>query len=214
MRTTRLFTELTKGKLYRFTYRVQNVNGWSELADITYIRAAIEPSKPEPPLLVQATATTIDLKFYKPADNGGAEISQFQLYRNDGDIETLPSIQVTSYNTNLLTHQLTVIDDSLETGKIYKFVFRAINAVGDSLDSNIASYALCDVPLAPSEPTVMLSHTNESQIAVEWPAVASLQSPGSDITGYLLEMKDTRDLYGVWEVVYDGSDSYPDWRNF
>ena len=59
----------------------------------------------------------------------------------------------------------------------------------------------------------MLSHTSESALSVEWSAVTSLASPGSDVTGYVLEMKDTRDLYGTYEVVFDGSDLYPDIRN-
>lgn len=81
------------------------------------------------------------------------------------------------------------------------------------MDSNIVEYALCDVPLAPSAPTVMLSFTSEQAIAVEWDAVTSLQGPGSDVTGYVLEMKDTRDMYGTYVQVFDGSDLYPDWRN-
>lgn len=34
------------------------------------------------------------------------------------------------------------------------------------------------------------------------------------MTGYLLELKDTRDLYGTYEVVFDGSELYPDLRSF
>lgn len=101
----------------------------------------------------------------------------------------------------------------MTSGLIYKFVFRATNTIGESLDSNIVEYALCDVPLAPSAPTVMLSFTSEQAIAVEWDAVTSLQGPGSDVTGYVLEMKDTRDMYGTYVQVFDGSDLYPDWRN-
>jgi hypothetical protein len=49
----------------------------------------------------------------------------------------------------------------LETGTIYKFVFRAINTVGGSENSNIVKYALVDVPIAPSAPQIILSHTTE-----------------------------------------------------
>jgi len=34
------------------------------------------------------------------------------------------------------------------------------------------------------------------------------------VTGYLLEMKDRRNLLGTFEVVFDGSDVYPDILNF
>ena len=103
--------------------------------------------------------------------------------------------------------------DGLTTGLIYKFRFRAINLVGAGEDSDIVEYALVDVPSAPSAPVVMLSHTTEDQVAVEWGEVASLQAPGSDVTGYVLEMKDTSDLYGTFEQVFDGGDLYPFLRN-
>lgn len=212
MRTVRLFTGLTKSRIYRFSYRVANVNGWSDLSGITMIRASIQPSKPEKPLLVAATASSIELKLFKPEDNGGSEILSFELYRNDGHAENEPTMKVDSYDTNLLTHTLTVAGDGIEEGKIYKFVFRAINEVGESFDSNIAEYAICDVPAAPEKPEVMLDHTTETQIAVSWPRLDTTQAPGSTITGYLLEMKDTSDLYGTFETVFDGSDLYPDWR--
>lgn len=32
--------------------------------------------------------------------------------------------------------------------------------------------------------------------------------------GYVLEMKNTRNTQGIFEVVFDGSDLYPDLRNF
>jgi hypothetical protein len=55
MATSSLFDGLIKGQLYRFTYRVKNINGWSSLADILQIRTAVAPSKPEPPKLTEAT---------------------------------------------------------------------------------------------------------------------------------------------------------------
>jgi hypothetical protein len=72
------------------------------------------------------------LQFFKPVGNGGAEITLMELFRNDGDMQTHPSIKVESYNTNLLEHTLTLVEDELETGLIYKFVFSATNAVGES----------------------------------------------------------------------------------
>ena len=56
----------------------------------------------------------------------------------------------------------------MQVGLVYKFVFRAVNSVGEGQDSDIAHYAFVDVPSAPSAPRVMLSHTSESQVAVEW----------------------------------------------
>lgn len=70
------------------------------------------------------------------------------------------------------------------------------------------------MPSKPDAPTVMLSLTNEQGVAVEWMQVASAQAPGSDIRGYVLEMKDLRADQGNYEVVFDGSDGYPNVINF
>lgn len=55
--TVRLIKNLVKGRLYRFTYRIMNANGWSDLSNPIYIRAAVAPSKPNAPTLIQATAS-------------------------------------------------------------------------------------------------------------------------------------------------------------
>lgn len=178
LESSRVVQGLVKGKLYKFSYRVMNVNGWSSMSDSVYIRAAIVPSKPDAPTLIQATSTSIQLQFYKPTDNGGSEIANFKLFRNNGDSSNEPTTEVLSYTSNLLTHTLTVADDSLTTGLLYKFKFRAINLVGNSEDSNIVEYALVDKIEAPQAPTVMLDHTSESQIAVEWSAVGQFSPAG------------------------------------
>ncbi len=67
-----------------------------------------------------------------------------------------------------MTHTLTDIDDTLTSGLIYKFVFRATNSQGESEDSPVASYALADKPAAPGAPQRMLSLTSDKQIAVQW----------------------------------------------
>jgi len=61
---------------------------------------------------------------------------------------------------------------------------------------------------------VMYSLTSETQIAVNWGEVASTQAPGSNIYGYVLEMMDTENKAGTFEVVFDGSLGFPDSRSF
>ena len=102
----------------------------------------------------------------------------------------------------------------MTTGLIYKLVFQAVNAIGNSMNSNTVQYALVDVPIAPGVPEIILSLTSEDQIAVQWSPIISTQSPGSKISGYLLEMMDTDNLDGVFNVVFDGTVSYPDITNF
>lgn len=160
LETVRLFTNVLKSKLYRFSYRVQNINGWSPMSPTTMIRAAIMPSKPMAPLLLEATDSQMRLKLFKPEDNGGCEITSFELFRNDGNAMSEPNIKVESYTSNLLSHTLTLVDDTLQTGMIYKLRFRATNDVGESQDSDIVQYSLVEVPEAPSAPVIMQSLTN------------------------------------------------------
>jgi len=161
METKKLIRNLVKGRLYRFAYRVKNVNGWSPMSDFTSIRTSVQPSQPDAPTLISATGTSITLQFYKPKDNGGSEVYQYKLFRNNGNASTNPEIEVTSYTSNLLTHTLTLAD-GLTTGLVYKFKFRAYNSVGASVDSNISVFALVDAPNAPDAPTVILSHTSDN----------------------------------------------------
>jgi hypothetical protein len=49
---------VTLGRTYRFRYRVNNVIGWSDYSDVTYILAAYVPDKPiGAPLLVSVDQT-------------------------------------------------------------------------------------------------------------------------------------------------------------
>ena len=61
MRTSHIIKDLIKGSLYRFSYRVRNINGWSEMSDITAIRTAIVPGQPKAPELLSASASIMSL---------------------------------------------------------------------------------------------------------------------------------------------------------
>ncbi len=162
---------INKGYEYRFRYRCKNINGWGVYSDVTYIKAAIVPSIPKAPKLIQATATTMALQFFKPEDTGGTEVKSFKLFINNGNDQNEPTIEVTSYSTNSLTHTLDLngADSTILTsGKVYKFRFQATNVIGNSMLSDIAAFALADRPVAPGVPYIISSLTNANQIAVQW----------------------------------------------
>ena len=50
--------------MYRFAYRVRNINGWSPLSDVTFIQTAIVPGQPKAPELISASATLMSLQFF------------------------------------------------------------------------------------------------------------------------------------------------------
>lgn len=58
------------------------------------------------------------------------------------------------------------VTTSLVSGKIYKFKFRAINAIGNSEDSTISRFAMADLPSAPTKPTKDLSKSTKNSVFV------------------------------------------------
>ena len=53
---------IQRGNIYRFRYRVRNVNGWSEYSNIAYIEAYSIPEPPPAPIFQDADATTVTLQ--------------------------------------------------------------------------------------------------------------------------------------------------------
>jgi len=161
-----------KGRVYRFRCRVRNSIGWGAWSSPdSYIIAALSPAKPDPPRLVSATSTEITLQFATPADSGGSPLTLFELFVNDGDDANDATDPVVSYTSNAPQHVLTTAADGLETGKIYTFRYRATNSIGNSELSDAVRFALVDPPPAPAAPLLLVSQTQGSQIALEWPRV-------------------------------------------
>ena len=102
----------------------------------------------------------MNLKFFKPIDNGGSVVTSYELYVNDGDSSNEPETKIMTYTDGQMEHVLKDDDDSLTAGLIYKLKFRAINAIGNSDDSEIVQYALVDKPSATTEPTCIKAQTS------------------------------------------------------
>jgi hypothetical protein len=60
------------------------VNGLSQYSPIGFLLAASPPSSPAAPKFVAATLTTITLQLENSLDNGGAPITAYQLWIDDG----------------------------------------------------------------------------------------------------------------------------------
>jgi hypothetical protein len=99
---------IMEGRYFRFKYRCQNKNGFSEYSDITYVLAASVPSKPAAPQLISATSAGIELKFFKPKDDNGSEVILYELYINDGT-NTEPTTLVTAYSDNQMSFMVDAI---------------------------------------------------------------------------------------------------------
>jgi hypothetical protein len=69
-------------------YRARNINGWGQFSNAGYLFAADNPTKPHAPTLVSVTSTTISLQFYSPLSTGGSEITSYELWMDNGAINT------------------------------------------------------------------------------------------------------------------------------
>ena len=80
---------------------------------MTFIRAAEVPNTPDPPELVSATATSMTLKFFKPSDNGGSPVTEYELFINDGDPSTEPETKIETCTDNQMKHTLDSVLNNL-----------------------------------------------------------------------------------------------------
>jgi hypothetical protein len=218
LQTTYVAVGARKGRAYRFRCRVRNSIGWSAWSSPdSLIVAAVSPGKPAAPRLGSASSSTISLLLSVPEDSGGSPLLLFELFINNGDDGQEANTQVTTYTASSLQHSLTVAADGLVSGLIYKFRFRATNAVGTSEFSDTVRYALADPPAAPTAPVFLVALTSEKQIGISWDRVVPTagQESGQEILGYLVYVLEVNAADGGspaaltdggFKLVHDGSD--------
>jgi len=204
---------LVSGETYSFRYRVKNVVGWSDYSDVTSAVAADAPAKPSnaPTIIGDPTATSVTVLLdHDTVTDGGSPITAYRLeVCQDNAARTLCLVDsaytnVSSY-ASTVSHTLTVATDSLVTGAIYKVRYKATNAVGgDGTASDPLSVALADKPAASSSITKSMSTSSRTSLSLQWSgiAISSSQSPGANITGYVLNATDPT-TGTTWEA-FDG----------
>lgn len=113
------------------------------------IKAANVPGKPATPWYISSTSTTITLGWNDDQDNGGALITYYQLYTDNGVLISNTYFYLDT--TSDLTYTLdTATFSNYTTGQIYKFRLTAVNEIGESSPSNYIRIALAALPLAPN----------------------------------------------------------------
>jgi len=112
---------LSQGTTYYFWARTHNSEGWSSWSGRATAKTLIGPGAPSAPLLSSARATSVDVAFSAPSNNGGSTITGYQIgysstaWVADGTIVSATSPQVIT---------------GLNPGTVYYFWVRARNAVG------------------------------------------------------------------------------------
>lgn len=205
------------GRQYRFMVRAVNYcsaqnqdllcyGGFSPPSVFT-VRA---PRTPLPPLAPSRGSTTgvgslvmgdgeIDVRWEAPDDNGGANITEYQLWMAQPGHEfqkmqldsAIPSFDRLPGRTTLMRHVVSGLDE----GEMYRFYVQAVNSQGRSARSPVMSTLAATVPgrdatlnhtYARSRPKTI--DIGETSIHVQWSPPALNSTGGSAITGYKLYM--------------------------
>jgi hypothetical protein len=79
-------------------------------------------------------------------------VIDYKIYRDAGNDFTSSYVEMTSYDGQSSTFTATVLKDGLINGRIYRFVYVATNALGDSDYSNEMIAGIGAPPIKPSKP--------------------------------------------------------------
>lgn len=172
-------TGATTGKTYGFKVSAVNVVGEGPLSPASFIIAAKVPDKPVSLAKVSASITQITISFTAPY-TGGTPLTGYKFYWNNGSGTTFTLLQsVTDLTTQYSTSPQVA---SLTAGALYRFKISAVNAIGESLQSDeIAIYA-ATVPGAPAAPTMVSQ--SDTGISIQWAALPVGSNGGSAVTDY------------------------------
>lgn len=113
------------------------------------------------------------LTWSAPTNNGGSTITGYAIYRNNVLVTTLSAATLTYVDTNGVT--------GLTNGTSYYWSVRAVNAIGESVSSNVYCTPYSQI----GAPTSVLAVRGNRQVTVSW--TAPTNNTGFTLTGYQVE---------------------------
>jgi hypothetical protein len=141
---------VTKGLTYRFRYRAKNCQGWGPFSPSLYALAATKPQQPPALKVLSVSASTLQLQLFPSHDNGGAIVTNYKLFRNDGkDGTALTEVTSFDYSSQGFIATIDTVIESLTAGLFYQFSYQAINLIGPSDNSPVMLVPVADLLNAP-----------------------------------------------------------------
>ena len=193
--TTYTHTGLTEGDSR--SYRVYAINAVGESADPSNVDHVVI-SVPDVPTELTAAAsgqTEIHLSWTAPSNPGGGPVSGYHIEVSSDAGETWSDlVQNTESSETTYTHT------GLAPGTTRHYRARAINPVGASALSNVASATTEAALRAPGMP-INVEAVAEGQEAVNLSWSAPVDDGGTPVTGYQVEMSE--DAGFTWEKLAD-----------
>jgi hypothetical protein len=114
------FTDLSVGEIYELHVTAVNDIGESEVAPMTLLAASV-PQKLAEPLLVESTATSVQIQAVAAFD-GGDDITAYIFIRDDGPLS--------SYQSQVSQAEATYTFEDLQAGQMYRLKVAAVNSIG------------------------------------------------------------------------------------
>lgn len=133
------------------------------------------PDAPGTPLKTYADKTQINISWTAPSSDGGATISDYEVYMDDGAGGSFASQGKTGSGSTLTFNKT-----GLTTGLSYLFKVRAENEIDSGPFSSPTSILAAVIPSTPDAP-LMVSQS-ESVIAISWSAPSD--DGGTSLIGY------------------------------
>ena len=185
-------SELETGKLYRFRAVSYDSNGPSEYSPVAEFYSCTDPSKPGAPVVQENTLSTMLVTWTAPSDNGGCGITEYELYRNDGQGSAITT-QIHSNELSGHPEITEILVAELPTdpkGLTFKFKVLAktsFNTDGVASDDS-EEYLLALAPDAPTIKPSEGSNTNADQVEISISIVS--ETNGADIISYHVQIDD------------------------
>jgi titin len=185
--------ELANGRTYNVTVTASNSFGESQPSSALTVTPKTIPDAPTA-LSITSGAAQLALSWSAPTFDGGSPITGYKIERATGDSATWT---VVTANTGSTTTTSTVT--GLTNGTVYRIRITAINLVGESVPSEIATGTPRGAASAPLAPT---GNGNNASAFITWSAPAN---NGSPITDY--EVQYGTSATGPWTTFTDAVSS-------
>lgn len=187
---------ISKGLTYRVRYRGINAVGSGIWSDAIEVVASTAPAKPDAPIVTSVGSDHVTLSFSPVSDDGGEDITAYQLYASNSSNSITSFAEDTSYDGISMTYNFTTVT----AGVTYGFKLRARNTNrGWSEFSEVTYAAAGGLPAPPSAPIHDLSGSNKTYVKLTWTDGTSTDIP---VLGYRLSMDDRGNE--EYEVIYNG----------
>jgi uncharacterized repeat protein (TIGR02543 family) len=185
--------ELVNGRTYDVTVTAANTFGESQPSSALTVTPKTIPDAPTA-ITVTSGSTQLALSWTAPAFDGGSPITGYKIERSTVDA---PTWVVVTANTGSANTTATVT--SLTNGTVYRIRITAINLVGESVPSEIATGTPRGVATASTAP---IGNGNNASAFITWSAPAN---NGSPITDY--EVQFGTSASGPWSTFVDAVSS-------